>query len=75
MFNLLRPKRLYLTMIIYLETILCMIFYDYSGNVLTFETANRKSFYFFKTVYNTANRSRTIYDSKIIKFKPQNKDG
>ena len=50
-------------------------FYDYSGNDLTFEAANIKPFYFFKTVYNTANRSRTIYDSKRIKFRPQNKDG
>ena len=25
--------------------------------------------------FETANRSRTIYDSKRIKFKPQNKDG
>ena len=32
-------------MIICLETILCMIFYDYSGNVLTFETANELLFF------------------------------
>jgi hypothetical protein len=42
---------------------------------LTFETANKNPFYFFKSIYNIANRSRTIYDSKRIKFKPQNKDG